>query len=181
MASDRRTDEQLLRAAQRDPDAFAAYYRRWERPILAWLQRSTRDPELAADLAAETFATALLHVRRGRPGTQPGWIWVIARSRRMDAYRRGQVADHARLRLKMQRVVVDDEAAEVIAALNLDDELEAALDALDPGQREAVRARVIDDESYDEIALRLQLSPQVVRKRVSRGLTTMRHTLEDPS
>lgn len=106
---------------------------------------------------------------------------MIARSRRMDAYRRGQVADRARLRLKMQRVVVDDEAAQVIAALDLDEELEAALAALDAGQREAVRARVIDDESYDEIALRLQLSPQVVRKRVSRGLTTMRHTLEDPS
>ncbi len=181
MAPERRTDEQLLRAAAHDPEAFAAFYRRWERPVLAWLHRTCRDPELAADLAAETFATALVQVRRGRPGTEPGWIWVIARSRCMDAYRRGQVADRARLKLKMQRVTVDDEAARIISSLDLDDELAAALDALDPDQREAVRARVLDEESYAEIASRLQLSAQVVRQRVSRGLSRMRQTLEDRS
>ena len=181
MGLELRTDEQLLRAARSDPDAFAAFYRRWERPVLAWMQRSCREPELAADLTAETFATALVHVRRGRPGTEPGWIWSIARSRLYDAHRRGKVADRARVRLGMQRLVVDDEAARIVEGLDLTAELARALDALDPAQREAVRARVLDDESYAEIATRLQLSPHAVRKRVSRGLATMRHNLEDPS
>lgn len=181
MGPDRRTDEQLLRASKNDPDAFAAFYRRWERPVLAWMQRSCRDPELAADLTAETFATALVHVRRGRPGTETGWIWTIARSRLFDAYRRGKVADRARVKLRMQRLVIDDEAALIVEALDLTHELAAALDALDPAQRDVIRARVLDDESYAEIATRLQLSQHVVRKRVSRGLATMRHNLEDRS
>jgi RNA polymerase sigma-70 factor (ECF subfamily) len=143
--------------------------------------RSCREPELAADLAAETFATALTAARRGRAGTDTGWIWAIAKSRLIDAHRRGKVADRARTRLGMQRIVVDDEAAEIVATLDLRAELETAMASLDPDQRAAVIARVVNDESYVDIADRLQHSPQVVRKRVSRGLATLRQNLEDRS
>lgn len=181
MGPDRRSDDELLRAARRDPDAFAAYYRRWERPILAWLMRQTGDPETAADLAAESFATALTAVRRGKATGEAGWIWSIARSRLLDAYRRGKVADRARRQLRMQPITVDDHAAAVVEGLDLARELEAAMQTLDPQQRDAIRSRFIDDESYGQIAKRLQVSEQVVRKRVSRGLSTLRETMGDRS
>jgi DNA-directed RNA polymerase specialized sigma24 family protein len=38
----------------------------------------------------------------------------------------------------------------------------------------AVRARVIDEDAYPDIAERLRCSEQVVRKRVSRGLARLR-------
>lgn len=181
MEPDRRSDAELLRAARRDPDAFAAYYRRWERPVLAWLMRQTRDPDLAADLAAESFATALAAVRRGKPVGDPGWIWTIARSRLIDGYRRGKVADRARRHLRMQPIVVDDHAAGIVENLDLGRELDDAMGLLDPAQAEAIRSRVVDDESYAQIAARLELSEQVVRKRVSRGLSTLRQTMEERS
>jgi RNA polymerase sigma-70 factor (ECF subfamily) len=47
-----------------------------------------------------------------------------------------------------------------------------------PGeQRQAVQARVLDELAYGEIARRSGTSEQVVRKRVSRGLATMRRRL----
>jgi RNA polymerase sigma-70 factor (ECF subfamily) len=51
------------------------------------------------------------------------------------------------------------------------------MDALPGDQRRAVQARVLDELEYGEIARQTGTSEQVVRKRVSRGLATMRRRL----
>jgi RNA polymerase sigma-70 factor (ECF subfamily) len=60
---DRLDDDELLALTPRRPEAFAVFYRRHEQALLGWLVRRTGDPELAADLSAETWAAALLGVR----------------------------------------------------------------------------------------------------------------------
>ena len=52
-----------------------------------------------------------------------------------------------------------------------------ALESLPATQREAVRARVIHDRPYGEIAAELVCSESVIRQRVSRGMRTMRDRL----
>jgi RNA polymerase sigma-70 factor (ECF subfamily) len=52
------------------------------------------------------------------------------------------------------------------------------LKGLTPVQAAAVRARIIDEESYAEIARRLECSEAVVRKRVSRGLAQLKSLKE---
>ena len=59
LAFDDCSDAVLLAGTRADPDAFAAFYRRYERLVLGYLLRRTGDPELAGDLAAEVFAAAL--------------------------------------------------------------------------------------------------------------------------
>ena len=54
------------------------------------------------------------------------------------------------------------------------------LAALPSDQREAVQARIVDERSYADIARELKTSELVVRKRVSRGLATLREQVEDP-
>jgi len=54
----RLSDDDLLRSARREPDAFAAFYARHERMILAFFVGRVGNSEVAADLAAETFAAA---------------------------------------------------------------------------------------------------------------------------
>ena len=51
------TDEQLLSA--RDAASFELFYCRQVDAVLGFFARRTGDPELAADLCAETFAAAL--------------------------------------------------------------------------------------------------------------------------
>jgi RNA polymerase sigma factor (sigma-70 family) len=53
-----RTDAQLLLASRKDPAAFRELYDRWADRLLAYFYRGTLDPEVAADLLAETFAVA---------------------------------------------------------------------------------------------------------------------------
>jgi RNA polymerase sigma factor (sigma-70 family) len=52
------------------------------------------------------------------------------------------------------------------------------MESLPAPQRDAVRARVVEGRGYEEIADELKCSPSVVRKRVSRGLRTMRSQME---
>ena len=51
-----KSDEELLAAADSDPLAFAAFYRRHAPRLLAWCARQTGDRETAADLVARTAA-----------------------------------------------------------------------------------------------------------------------------
>jgi RNA polymerase sigma-70 factor (ECF subfamily) len=46
-------------------------------------------------------------------------------------------------------------------------------------QRAAILARVVDERDYEEIAADVATSPSVIRKRVSRGLATMRSQLDE--
>ena len=98
----------------------------------------------------------------------------------LKSLRRGRVADRARRRLGVAAIAVEDEDLERIDRLGslTVDQLLAALPA---DQAEAVRARVVDEESYGDVAARLRCSPLVARKRVSRGLATLREIVNEES
>lgn len=88
---DTRKEAALLVAASSDGEAFAAFYRIFERQVLGFFMRATVSPELAADLTAETFARALESLAaydpaRGRPDQ---WLFGIARNVLGSSYRRG--------------------------------------------------------------------------------------------
>jgi RNA polymerase sigma-70 factor (ECF subfamily) len=136
-------------------DGFVELYRTLERPILGYCVRLTGRPDLAADLAAETFARALEGIgafdpRRGRADQ---WLFGIARNVIADSQRRGRIDASARHRLGMPLLVVDDHAAEAIARLEASASgVAEALGSLPSEQRAAVEQRVVDDRSYAEIA-----------------------------
>jgi DNA-directed RNA polymerase specialized sigma24 family protein len=140
-----RSDADLLWSTAADPEAFGAFYDRYEEPLLAFFVRATGRGELAVDLAAETFAAALEFVGGFRPslGSAKGWLFGIARHLLADAWRRGAVEDSARRRLGMPPLALEDEAFEAIERLAGRGEPDALalLGRLPPAQREAVSAR----------------------------------------
>jgi RNA polymerase sigma-70 factor (ECF subfamily) len=180
-----RSDADLLWSTAEDPDAFGAFYDRYEDQLLAFFVRATGRGELAVDLAAETFAAALESVASFRPslGSAKGWLFGIARHNLADAWRRGTVEDRARRRLGMQPLALADEelyAVEELAGRAGLDALEL-LRELPADQREAIQARVLGERDYAELARELQCSQSVVRQRVSRGLRTLRARIEGAS
>jgi RNA polymerase sigma factor (sigma-70 family) len=178
---DRRTDADLLHAAFEDRGAFAVFYARFERPVAGFFVRATGSGELAADLTAEAFAQALESAARFDPalGTAQAWLFGIARHVLSRSRERGRVEDQARRRLGMPPLALDDDAIGRIERAGSDDRAAELLDGLPEDQREAVVARVVGERGYGEIASELQCSESVVRKRVSRGLATMRLRLKE--
>lgn len=177
---DARSDLELLESSRDGAGGFDLFYRRHCRAVLAFHARRVREPELAADLTAETFATALLIVRdrkRALPASPVGWLFTIAHYKFLGSQRRGQVEDKARRKLMFEPMQVSDDAVALledqIAATDLLAHLAVSLPA---DQFEALRARVIDERSYREIARELRCSESLVRMRVSRALRTLRST-----
>jgi RNA polymerase sigma factor (sigma-70 family) len=173
MATLHYTDEALL--LSRDLEDFGRFYDRYVRSLLAFFQRRTRDPEAAADLTAETFAAAMIARGRyeARTETAAAWLFAIAQHKLADYHRRGSAERRMRARLGMEPVPVSAEDAEMIRWLG--EEVAAQMvEDLPPDQRDAIRAHVLEDRDYAEIARAQRLSEATVRQRVSRGLRQLR-------
>jgi RNA polymerase sigma-70 factor (ECF subfamily) len=167
------TDEDLL--ASHETADFAVFYDRHVRALLGYFQRRTGDPQVAADLTAETFASAIVAQERYVPGGAPAvaWLYRIAQRRLVDYHRRGSVERKMQRALAMERVPLSTEDAEMVRLL-ADDAALTMLAELPPDQRDAVTAHVIDDAGYPELAAAQHTSEAAVRQRVSRGLGTLR-------
>jgi RNA polymerase sigma-70 factor (ECF subfamily) len=168
-----------------DADAFSELYRREGESVLVFLTRRTWDGEIALELTAETFAIALRSWRKLRPLTaeqRRAWLFTVARRQLGHYLRRAKVEQRAVRRLGMQLPTVEHDdllAIERRAGLGeLRALLARQLTTLSPTQREALRMRVIEERSYEEIARELGVSQQTARARVSRGLRVLARALE---
>jgi RNA polymerase sigma factor (sigma-70 family) len=177
---ERWTDGELLAGiAGADGAAFDAFYARHLPNVVAFLLRETSDREATVDLAAEVFAAVILASGRFRDDGGPASSWVIgiARNKLRVSRRRHRIEDRARRRLGFEPVALDDDDLERVdklagSALTL-------IESLPEHERDAVRLRVLDERSYDEIASTLRCSKLVARKRVSRGLARLRNEFEE--
>lgn len=145
-------DRHLLRdAANGDSGAFSEFYRRHVRS----LPRSS------------STAPAL-----------PAWLYGIARRKLALSRGRGRVEASARERLAREPLELTasdrDAISRLAELLPADTPALDLLDRLPEPQREAIRARMLDELEYPEIARGLPCSEAVVRQRVSRGMRTLR-------
>jgi RNA polymerase sigma factor (sigma-70 family) len=108
-----------------------------------------------------------------RTATAAAWLFAIAHHKLTDYQRRGSTEDRMRSRLGMEPSRSSAEDAEMIRWLG-DEVASQMVEDLPPDQREAIRAHVLEDRDYAEIARSERLSEATVRKRVSRGLRVLR-------
>lgn len=181
-SSDRESDAALLAAARSDPEAFGRFYDRYEAAVVGYFMRRTAAPEIAADLTAEVFAQAMAAAGRYRPqgATAAVWLFAIARNTLASSFRRGRVEARGRRRIGMAAIELEQDSLERLTTAEGERWVREMLDGLPPEQREAIRARVLDERGYADIARELRTSELVVRKRVSRGLAKLRERMEEP-
>lgn len=177
------SDGDLLRGSASNPELFGRFYDRHVNDVLAYFISRTACAHTAADLAAETFAKALVGAHRFDESRGParGWLFGIARHELAYNLRKEQVRDRAMRRLGMRRPDLDQESLERIDAL-LDtrqhiSSLRAALSDLPPAIMQAVVLRVGQDLPFSEVARRLNCSEGAARVRVSRGLAALHEAI----
>ena len=171
--------------ALRTPAGFAAAYRAHARPVLIFLARRTYDPETALDLTAETFARAFEARRRFRGTTDEetaAWLFGIARNVLSRHLRRGGAERRALARLGVEVPSLEpDDIVRIVELAGLEElrgTVARELGALPEENREALRLRVVEELSYDDVAQRLAITEPAARARVSRGLRTLSHALD---
>jgi RNA polymerase sigma-70 factor (ECF subfamily) len=179
-------DGSLLIRARREPELFGVFYNRNHRGVLRYFVRLTGSPDLAAELASETFAQALAGFRRYDPrrGSGATWLFAIAAHQYHRFLRRGEVDRRYRTRMGVRTApTTADDLERVLeladAAVRVAD-LRVALDQLSAGVRAAVELRVGHELPYAEVAARLGCTEGSARVRVARGLRQLTIALVEP-
>lgn len=175
------TDDDLLLAAQRDPDAFGAIFDRHFDALFRFAAHRI-GRQAAEDVAAETFVRALGAVRRAHTtdGSLRAWLYAIAgnliRDDLRSRARAGRVDDRLRNQVR---------TAPQVARPGMD-----VGDGPDPELLEAVRALRIEEQevlllhawaelSYEEIAVATGVAVGTVRSRLSRARVQLRAALPE--
>ncbi|GEM_PF-1248453 len=151
---------------------------------MGWVQslaRSlVRDPNVAADVAQQTWLTALErppHTATSGPSLR-AWLASVTRTLARQSVRsstRRRRREHKASRAESDRVSTVD----VVSRGEIHRELVQEVLTLDEPYRSTVLYRYLDGLSGPEIAERMGVSPAAVRKRLSRGLAAMRQRLDE--
>lgn len=178
------TDAELLLRSKRSADAFGSLYRRHSPDLYQWLLGQGVPAVDAADLLAELFAQAWVSRKRFRDpgdGNARPWLFGIGKNLLSGYRRKHEVERRARRRLGivLHSPSEADGIADRIDADALRGDLNGAMQALPPQQREAVELRVVEELPYPAVAERLDCTEPTARKRVSQGLQNLRTQLEE--
>ncbi|MGE0866801.1 MAG: sigma-70 family RNA polymerase sigma factor [Vicinamibacterales bacterium] len=140
--------------------------------------RLTRNPDRAQDLVQDTYLKAIRARGRFQAGSNlKAWLYTILhntwRNRQRDRARSRVDFDSEAVEAAVEGGSLEPAAAETPETLllraALDDDLQAALDALPESYREVVWLRDVDELSYQEIATVLEVPIGTVMSRLSRG------------
>ena len=171
-----------VRAGNRD--ACAAFVRAHHADVYRFLARLCRDPHAAEDLTQETFAAAWQAIGTfGGLASLKTWLHRIAYRKFVDWDRRPRLA-------QQQQVWAHLEAAyragapgppEAAEAQEWSRRLSAAVDRLEPAEREVIVLHYFQGLSFREIAQVLAQPAGTVKWRVSAALGRLRTMTHDPS
>ncbi|MCP2337757.1 RNA polymerase sigma factor [Actinomadura rupiterrae] len=175
-------DADLVTASLTDPDRFTAVYDRHFAAIRRYAA-ARLGPEVADDVAAETFLTAFRRRADFDPerGAPRAWLFGIAthlirQHRRVEERRYRTLA-----RLGPDRPVdgPEDRVAAAVDARDAQPRLAAALRALSAKERDVVLLAAFTDLGYGEIAEALGIPAGTVGSRLNRARGKLRAALPD--
>ena len=148
--------------------AFAAVAEEHLDDVHRYLLLLTRDRALAEDLTSETFERALRSWRRYDPrrGSAKTWLCQLARTVALDHLR----AEERRRRREERYVRREPGDAAAPPLGGLSPELEDALGALTPAEREVVALRVVVDLDAETAARVLGIGRTACSMRLARAL-----------
>jgi RNA polymerase sigma-70 factor (ECF subfamily) len=184
---DEPTDAELIARSLDDPRAFMPLVTRHQRVLFGYLARRV-GRDIAEDVTSETFTRAFAQRARfdlTRSDARP-WLFGIATNllrnharsegRQLRAYARHGVQD---------RTHDDDAGTDArLDAVAQSPALASALEALKPGDREALLMFAWNDMSYEDIAEALDIPVGTVRSRLNRARRIVQEHLaaaQDPA
>lgn len=189
----------IARARQGDDEAFRQLVVFYEPRLVTYLVRMLGEQESAHDLVQETLLAAYRALPRWQPSishAQPDeyltgekgyvtehplapWLYRIATNLALNYLKSQAIAGTGRVSL--QRAGLESvNLAQTGSRLSLEDRyvtrelLREALAYLSREDATCLLLRLVGGERYAEIATRLGISKEAVRKRVGRGLATLR-------
>lgn len=169
-----KSDEELMESYQLGAGAaFDILFQRHSGRVFGFLSKRLSKKKEAEDLLQEVFFK--LHRSKHLYNTTlpfSPWLFSITRSVLLDFAKKRNLED-----LVAQEDLERIPSEEHHFGKNQEGDLGEKLGTLPQAQRQAVSLRVYDEETFEEIALRLSTTPENARQLVSRGLKKLRQVL----
>jgi RNA polymerase sigma-70 factor, ECF subfamily len=168
---------ELVASIQQDPTAFRRLYEQYARPIYRYLHSIVGNQADAEDLTSQVFLKALEDLDKFRnQGGFRAWLFTIARSKAMDAYRK------RRRELPLDEVNLPSREPDPLAtAIHQDevDRMRKRIHALPEAEQELIRLRFVAGLGFAEIGTVLKRSEGAVKKELYRLLDRLGEQMED--
>lgn len=175
--------------AQRDhsaskPDGldnrFAQWFREWRKPVRHWLSRRAAVPAAELDdLAQEVFLRLLRYSEKTAVQNPLGYLLRIAGNVASEWRERARVSKpHEEGWLDELLIEPDQEPENSVSQARTDENVQAAVDKLPRRQKEVLLLRVNEGLTYKQIADRLELTPRVVLRDLTRAYSQLRMQLD---
>lgn len=176
-------DNQCVALAQGGENrAFSVLVTRYQERIYRFLLRLTRSPDDALDLTQDTFLRAYQGLERWRTDALfKTWLFRIARNAAFDLLRRDKLVEFVALEDDWD---IPDPGAEPDTLLETAQryrQLETALKTLPAVHREILLLREIEQMSYDEISVVLDMNVGTVKSRIARGRIALLAAIKNQS
>lgn len=162
------TDEELMVLYQQgQEEAFNLLYRRYADRMYGYLRQRMRDPQAANDV----FQAALMKLHRSKDQFNSSfafapWLFTVVRTSLRDWQK------DVRNNIDSTEFIEDSMAQPQLVFENRIDQENLA--NLPESQKVAMELRYFNELSFDEIAARLDTTPENVRKLVSRGIQNLK-------
>jgi RNA polymerase sigma-70 factor, ECF subfamily len=174
-------EDALIAAAQSDPAAFGAIYRRYLARVYRYVRAHMASDDDAADLTQQVFLQALAALPEYRPRGAPfaAWLFRIAHHAVVDVHRRRRSSVMLdALPDTLHATGAHDPEAEALRREALE-HLGGLVAALDPDKRELLALRFGAQLSSSEIAAVVGKRPEAVKKQLTRILHALKERYHD--
>jgi RNA polymerase sigma-70 factor (ECF subfamily) len=171
----------VTRAQAGDADAIGTLYDRHHRSIFQYISTRVREQKLAQDITGDVFTKMIMNLPNYQVTEVPfqAWLYRISYNLIVDHYRKGN--GHMLLPLEqVEHTHTDNHNLASIVEKQLTLEcVQAALDQIDPVQRDVITLRFLAGLSLNEVAQILKKSVASVKSLQHRGLKALRIALEE--
>ena len=161
-----------------DDHLVADLYRRYHKPLLAFVQRLTAgDREQAEDIVQETMLRAWRHGDQLDPAARSPmpWLTTVARRIVIDQQRRRQARPAEAGEEMLEKASVTDQTDDVLRSVVVAD----AMRALSPVHRQVLNETILRDRTVNEAAKVLGVPAGTVKSRLYYALRALRLVLAE--
>lgn len=173
-------DALLRRVAQRDVDAFAAFYDHTRSRVFGLVTRVLRDPGYSEETTQEIYLQVWRNAADYNPsaGSPLSWLLTVAHRRAVDRVRSEQAGADRESRYGAATIEPPvDQVAERV--LNDDEyrQVSECLDGLTDKQRECIELAYYDGLTYVQVSDRLSANLATVKSRMRDAIRGLRNCL----
>lgn len=173
-------DALLRRVAQRDVDAFAAFYDDTRARVFGLVTRVLRDPGYSEETTQDVYLQVWRNAGNYDPaaGSPIAWLMTLAHRRAVDRVRSEQAASERESRYGAANVDPPaDRVAEAVIQLDEQRQVTECLGSLTDAQREAIQLAYYEGLTYSQVSERLSANLATIKSRMRDALRGLRKCL----